>query len=80
MWGCTEFGWMGFGLHGVGMLLFWGFITFAIVVLLRAATVTAPPVTVRREDDALGILKERFARGELSRDEFQTIRGQLGAG
>ena len=77
MWGYSDFGLMGFGLHGVGMLLFWGFILFAIVALVRAATFTARPVPVRREDEALGILGERYARGELSREEFQTIREQL---
>ncbi len=77
MWSTSALGWMGFGLHGVGMLLFWGFIFFAGVALVRAATAAARPVPARGEDEALGILRERYARGELSRDEFQTVREQL---
>ena len=69
---------MGFGF--LGMLLFWGLflalIVGGLVFLLRQATGT------RTSDEAgdraaLRILDERLARGEISREEYETIRATL---
>lgn len=79
MWGMGDLGWMNFGMHGAGMLLFWGLILVAIVVLVRTVSAPAASVPPREAPDALEILKERYARGELGRDEFQVMRQDLGA-
>lgn len=78
MWGYgyNDWGLMGFGLHGIGMLLFWGVILFALFALVRAAT-THAAAPARSGDDALTILRERYARGELSAEEFRTRRDEL---
>lgn len=61
-----DFGYMGWMMVGVG--LFW----VAIVGLVVFAIVRLTPRTAR--DDALAILKERLARGEISIDEYQSSR------
>jgi putative membrane protein len=75
-------GWNGwwFGLHGLGMLLFWGLLILAIVLLVRAA-LGAKPATGSASgagaDSALLTLRECFARGELNREEFDSMREAL---
>ncbi|MGZ4127974.1 MAG: SHOCT domain-containing protein [Actinomycetota bacterium] len=71
MWGWDS-GW-GWGM-GIGMLVFWGLIVLAIWAVARA-----PHEHAAREDRASPdqILAERFARGEISADEYQERRQVL---
>jgi putative membrane protein len=91
MWG-NGFG-MGGGwlIGGLMMLLFWaaviGLVVWAIWAFSRrqsgrvdyqnasqAASLQAP-----HDDRALQIAKERYARGEISREQYDEIRQTLGA-
>jgi putative membrane protein len=68
---------------GLMMVLFWGGLITLTLWLFRASV--GP--NVNRSDnsegqhrptrDALDILKERYARGEISKDEFEQIRDDL---
>ena len=80
MWGYNGFGFGG-GAMGIGMLLFWGLIIAAIVVLVRgvgARTGGSEPRAAERS--ALDVLRERYARGEIERSEFEDKRHDLTAG
>jgi putative membrane protein len=72
-------GWDGMGWGGVVMLLFWVLVIAGVIVLLRRVRARdldperAPPRT------ALNILKERYARGEIDREEFEQKRRDLEA-
>lgn len=61
------------------MMFLWFFILIALFFLLwnREAyhVYGYTPAPVRR--DPLEILRERYARGEIDRDEFQRIRDEL---
>ena len=66
------------------MLLVWvlivGLIVLGIVLVVRTlsrGTLTRPAVVGRRP---LDILEERFASGEIDRDEFETRRRALDTG
>ena len=68
---------------GVGMLLgmgvfvlFWVLVLAGLALLIRWLWVQARP-TARAEESALDILKRRYARGEITREEFETIRRDL---
>ena len=68
--------WMMFG--GVWMLLFWGGLIALIVwgikkLAERRGSDTATP----EKRDALDIAKERYARGEISREEFEQMKKEL---
>ena len=77
MWGYHDFGFGGGGM-GIGMLLFWGLIVAAIVVLARGLAGGAPPPAPEvRDKTPLDILRERYARGEISREEFERIKKDL---
>lgn len=75
MWGPWDGGWWGFGM-GLGMLLFFALIVVGIVLLLRPAA----SETRREHDRALEILNERFARGEIDREEYEERRRVLESG
>jgi putative membrane protein len=80
MWGYDGFGYGGFGM-GIGMLLFWGLIIAAIVVLVRGFGAESGEGEPRlREKTALDILGERYARGEIGKAEFEEKRRDLAAG
>lgn len=79
MWGHMDgFGWGGgWGGMGFGMILFWGLIVVAIAVLLRTFIGGGATAERRPEKPALDLLKERYARGEIEREEFEQKRRDL---
>lgn len=66
-------GWGVFG--GLLMLLFWIFLIAGIVWLVLA--VTRAQGRGEQGGDALAILSERLARGEIDAEEFRTRRAAL---
>lgn len=68
MWG-DGWSWIGGGLM---MLLFWGGLV-ALVVLLVRGFGTRPPARLEEPAtrDAREVLATRFARGEISQEEFE---------
>lgn len=81
MWGhMGDYGWgwggMGLGM-GLGMLLFWGLLMAAIVMLVKCFWGSGACVKREREKSALDLLKERYARGEIEREEFEQKKRDL---
>jgi putative membrane protein len=76
-WGWRMHPMWGWGWH-IGMmammLLFWGVVIFAGVAGVRwfIGQSKSP-----RKDSAMEILRERFARGEIEKDEFETKKREL---
>jgi len=68
--------WMVFG--GICMLLFWGAI-IALVVwgINRLTERRGSGSSTGERRDPLDIAKERYARGEISREEFEQIKKDL---
>ena len=85
MWG-NMMGWGGYGGYGGGwdlfgalhMLLWWVLIILGIVVLVRWLFGGAHGVRRPDEDRALSILRERYARGEIDKAEFDARKRDLG--
>jgi putative membrane protein len=63
----NDYGW-GWAGMGLGMLLFWVLLIAAIVLLFRSSS--GPGGGRSHERSALDLLKERYARGEIEREEF----------
>ena len=69
--------WMVFG--SVMMVIFWIVVIWAVTAMVRR-----PPETGQRErapePTALEILERRYARGELTDDEFESMKRRLSSG
>jgi putative membrane protein len=64
----------GFGIPGLGMLVFWGLIIVALVLVVRAF---ANPAGGGRKKGPREILDERYARGEISKEEYEERKRTL---
>ena len=75
-------GWGGFGGYGMGivgwifMLLSWGLIIVGLVLVVRWLWDQGRPGT-GGIDSPLEILKRRYARGEISKEEFDRMKQDL---
>jgi putative membrane protein len=69
-------GWsMGFGL--IFMLLFWALVILGIAALIRWLTTRPSPGKNSRDKTPLEIVQERYARGEIDREEFEQKKRDL---
>ena len=62
------------------ILLFWGGRILLAVVIIRASSEGASrsnKAEAPGDKTALQILEERYAKGEVSREEFETIRAEI---
>ena len=69
-----SFGIGGYGMMGSGfifMLLFWGLIIWLIITLINASQ------SNKTEPDSLTILKRRYASGEITKKEFESIKKEI---
>ena len=76
-WGMMSgFGWG--GLMGIGMLVFWGLVIWGVVLLVRGlASAGGGGESSRQDGSALEILKQRYARGEIGKEEFEEKKKDL---
>ena len=75
MYGFDHGGWM-FG--GGFLMLLWWLVPIALIVAL-VGYFARRPGTGTGERTALDILKERYARGEIGKDEFEQKKRDLGS-
>ena len=77
-WGMMHPMWGWWGLWGLGMMLFmflfWALVITAIVLGIRWLVRQGRP---EGGDSALEILRQRYARGEINREEFEAKRKDL---
>lgn len=71
---------MGFGLGWIFQLLFWALIIWLVVSLVRGNGCCGLGKWYNHDqktESALDILKKRYAKGEISREEFEQIKKEL---
>lgn len=67
--------WMVFG--GILWLLFWAGIIALIAWGIAKLAGDRSPAASAKKGDALNIAKERYARGEISKEQFEQIKKDL---
>jgi putative membrane protein len=75
-WFGGGFGGWGGWLMGVGMIVFWGLIIWGIVALVRR-TGRSGCCGQESSESALEILKKRYAKGEIGKEEFEEKKKTL---
>jgi putative membrane protein len=79
----SEFGGWGMGFGFLFMALFWAFVILGIVALLRWLMRESQDRRMQdgrslpREKTPLEIVQERYARGEIDREEYEQKRRDL---
>lgn len=75
----SEFGGWGMGFGFVFMLLFWALIILGIVVAIRwlMRESQARPEQLHHSRTPLEIVQERYARGEIDREEYEQKKRDL---
>ncbi len=75
MWFWPNWGWWGMGLGMLLMIVFWGgliaLVTWIILRLVRSGQQPSSQAP-------LDIAKARYAKGEISKEEFEQIKKDLG--
>ncbi len=69
------FGWMWF--MPIFFIIFWGLVIWGIVALVRGLSGSRGSDSSTAADSALEILKNRYARGDISKEEFEEKKKDL---
>ncbi len=79
MWGPGMMGW-GYGmgwLWFIVMVVFLIAVVVGIVFFIRWITLSTGKGGMRPEDSALDILKKRYARGEITKEEYEKMKKDI---
>jgi putative membrane protein len=78
----VGWGWIG----GIVMMLFWVLVVVALVLFIRWLVAAGgnrgrvsygPPVVNSPVESALDILKKRYARGEITKEQFELMKRDI---
>ena len=68
---------------GIGMLLFWLLIIVGVVWLISATShgsaASLPAASAPASESPLDILKRRYAKGEINKEQFEEMKNALGS-
>ena len=73
----NGFGGWGMGLGFIFMLLLWGLVILGIAALIRWLMTQSSPSHTPRDKSPLEIVQERYARGEIEREEYEQKKRDL---
>jgi putative membrane protein len=69
-----DYGWgMGFG--WLFMVLFWALVILGVVFIFKMISDRSRPA--EKGETALDILKKRYAKGEITKEEFERMKDDL---
>jgi putative membrane protein len=77
--GPDMMGWGWWGMGWIFMIIFWGLVIVGLVFLIKwlAGLSRSRAPFDKPHDSALEILKQRYAKGEINKDEFEEKKRDL---
>jgi putative membrane protein len=66
-----------FGFGSLAMILFWGVLIYGIVFLFRHEKNSHYYTPKTHPQSAIEILKERYAKGEITKEEFVSMKKDI---
>ena len=76
-WYGGHWAWWQGGLMWIGMIVFWGLLIWGVYALIT--NLTRKPTDTDHDSDAVRILDQRLARGEIDAGEYQRLRDLITA-
>lgn len=73
----SGWGWIGAVMGGIFMLLFWAALIFFIIWLIRSLTQPSRSSTTPPTPSPLDIAKARYARGDITKEQFEQLKKDL---
>lgn len=73
-----NMGW-GMGVGWIMMIAFWGLVIFGIVALVKWTSGQGQPGN-RPTESSVEILRKRYARGEITEEDFRRMKDNLKGG
>jgi putative membrane protein len=71
-----DYGWgMGMGFGWLFMIIFWALVILGVVYIFKMISDRSRPAG--KGETALDILKKRYAKGEITREEFEKMQDDL---
>lgn len=77
-----DVGWVWWVLMSIGMVVFWGFVVYAILTLARGGPPfgpgpAEPPAPPAASEPPRELLKRRLAAGEIDVEEYERLRAVI---
>ncbi|SFT08115.1 putative membrane protein [Zhouia amylolytica] len=72
----NEWNWHGWGMHGIGWVFWIAIILIVVWLSLRSASRKGINNS-STQDSALEILKKRYARGEITKEEYDEAKERI---
>ncbi|MCL5292663.1 MAG: SHOCT domain-containing protein [Actinobacteria bacterium] len=77
-WGFDGGSWWFFWIMMLSMIFFWAIVVIGIIILVRWLAVSPGRVPEQRAADrSLQVLRERYARGEISKEDYERMKRDL---
>jgi len=76
MWWWTK-SWLLAGLWGIIWIMGWVIIIIVLIFFIKWLAQQSKSESKEKEETAIEILKKRYARGEINKEEFERIKKDL---